>query len=208
MTNDQMKYGIGGLLIGGVLVWLFLGTTGTFRMPGMMNQRSLMRNQTQMSGMMDAHFIEQMIPHHEDAITMAKLALTKAQHPEIKQLAEDIIESQSKEIDQMKNWYKDWFGSELPTGNEVMQHHGMTGGSGMHMGMMGNETDVTRLEQAADFDKAFIEEMIPHHQMAVMMASMLKNGTQRPEMKQLADDILTAQTREINQMRQWYDTWF
>ena len=83
----------------------------------------------------------------------------------------------------------------------------MMGTRGMHMGMMGNETDVKRLEQAADFDKAFIEEMIPHHQMAVMMASMLKQGTQRPEMRQLADDIISAQTREIDQMRQWYDAW-
>jgi uncharacterized protein (DUF305 family) len=67
---------------------------------------------------------------------------------------------------------------------------------------------MTRLEQAADFDKAFIEEMIPHHQMAVMMASMLKAGSQRPEMQKLADDIILAQTAEIDQMRQWYQVWY
>ncbi|MDP3685199.1 MAG: DUF305 domain-containing protein [bacterium] len=208
MTNDQLKYGVGGLLIGGIAVWLILASTGNFNSRGMMNQRFASENQMTNSGMLDAHFIEQMIPHHEDAITMAKLALEKAQHPEIKQLSQSIIDSQSKEINQMKTWYKEWFGREVPTGTQVMGQHGMMGGRGMHMGMMGNESDIQRLEQAANFDRVFIEEMIPHHQMAVMMASMLKNGTQRAEMRQLTDDIIAAQTREIVQMRQWYDAWF
>jgi uncharacterized protein (DUF305 family) len=216
MTNDQLKYGIGGLLIGAVIVWLVMGSTTNFGFWGMMGQRSTSQNQMMNSGMMDAHFIEQMIPHHEDAITMAKLALTKAQQPEIKQLAQSIIASQSKEIDQMEAWYQDWYGQAVPAGTQAMGQHGMTplrqGFAGqvgqMHMGMMGNETDITKLEQAADFDKVFIEEMIPHHQMAVMMASMLERGTQRPEMEQLAKDIISAQTREIDQMRQWYDAWY
>jgi uncharacterized protein (DUF305 family) len=208
MTNDQIKYGVGGLLIGGVIVWLLMTSMGTAGFRGMMGQRLASTNQVANAGMMDAHFIEQMIPHHEDAITMANLALTKAQHAEIKQLAQTIIESQSSEINQMKDWYQEWFSRELPTGDQVMQHHGMMSNSGMHMGMMGNESDIARLEQTADFDKAFIEHMIPHHQMAVMMASMLQRGTQRPEMEQLAEDIITAQTQEIDHMRQWYDAWY
>lgn len=203
MYNKEMQYGVLGLLIGGVAIWILMTTIGTRTTGGVMNF-----SQSPMTGNFDAHFIEQMIPHHEDAITMANLAATKANHPEIKQLAESIITSQGSEISQMKNWYKNWFGRELPTGDQVMQHHGMMSGSGMHMGMMGNQADIERLNQAADFDKAFIEHMIPHHQMAVMMASMLKNGTQRPEMQKLADDIITAQTKEIDQMREWYEAWF
>jgi uncharacterized protein (DUF305 family) len=209
MNNDKLKYGIVGLLLGGAAIW-FLTTsavnsnnTGMMRMMGVRtNAQNMMRSET-----IDAHFIEQMIPHHEDAITMAKLAQTKAQRPEVKQLAQNIIDSQGKEINEMKAWYKDWFGRELPTGEDVMSQHGMMGNNGMHMGMRGNESDVTRLEQAEDFDVAFVEHMIPHHQMAVMMASMLKNGTDRPEMKKLADDIITAQTNEIDQMREWLDEW-
>lgn len=209
MDNDKLKYGIVGLLIGGAFVWFFAASavnsnnTGMMRMMGVRtNTQNMMQTET-----MDAHFIEQMIPHHEDAITMAKLAQVKAKRQEIKQLAQNIIASQGKEIDEMRNWYKDWFGRELPTGDDVMSQHGMMGNNGMHMGMMGNETDVTRLEQAEDFDRAFAEEMIPHHQMAVMMASMLKNGTQRPEMEKLADDIITSQTNEIDQMRNWLIEW-
>ena len=50
--------------------------------------------------------------------------------------------------------------------------------------------------------------MIPHHQMAVMMANMLASSTNRPEMKKLAQDIIIAQTKEINQMREWYKAWY
>jgi uncharacterized protein (DUF305 family) len=145
-------------------VWVLFTSVGPSMMPGMMNRGFRSGNQIMSNSQMDAHFIEQMIPHHEDAITMARLALTKAQHQEIKQLAQDIIDSQSKEIDQMKTWYQDWFGREVPTGDQVMQHHGMMSGSGMHMGMMGTEMDIKKLEHTTDFDRVFIEHMIPHHQ--------------------------------------------
>ena len=208
--RDPLIYGIIGVLIGGAFVW-FSATNAVnnnnYGMMQMMGMRGGNQGMMISSTTIDAHFIEQMIPHHEDAITMAKLAQEKARRPEIKTLAQNIINSQSREIDQMKGLYKNWFGRELPVGTQVMSQHGMIGGSGMHMGMMGDETDMARLEQTADFDKAFIEEMIPHHQMAVMMASMLKSSTNRDEMRKLADDIITAQTSEIDQMRQWYINW-
>ena len=152
----------------------------------------------------DSHFIEQMIPHHEDAIIMASLALENAEHQEIKTLAGDIISSQSEEIDQMEEWYKSWFGIDVPSLSFSMGHDmGMM----THGGMMGDETDISALENAELFDKEFIEQMIPHHQMAVMMAQMLSYSTSRQEMKQLAENIVMAQTKEINQMREWYNVW-
>lgn len=208
MKNDKLIYGIVGLLIGGTTIRLLTTSAIESNNIGMMQMMGVSTTTGPMSSdIIDAHFIEQMIPHHQDAITMATLAQKEAQRPEVKQLAENIIDSQGAEISQMKTWYKAWFGRELPDGLNVMRQHGMMGGSSMHMGMMGNDTDITRLEQTDDFDTAFVEDMIPHHQMAVMMASMLKNGTQRPEMKKLADDIITAQTNEIDQMREWLEEW-
>lgn len=209
--EQKWIYGIIGL-ISGILITTLTATNavnsnnqGMMRMMGI---RSTNQNMMVNSSTIDAHFIEQMIPHHEDAITMARLAQTKAKRSEIKQLADSIIDSQGKEISQMKEWYKSWFGKEVPSGTQVMNQHGMMMGAGsMHMGMMGNDSDMTRLENAVDFDKVFIEDMIPHHQMAVMMAQMLKNSTQREEMKKLAQDIIDAQTKEINAMRGWYKLW-
>jgi len=202
--NNQIKYILISLLIGGVAVWIIMSTVLNNPKGGMMNSGSNSQNTMMQKGDgIDAHFIEEMIPHHQDAITMAKLALVKAQKPEVKQLAQNIIDSQGKEITQMKSWYKDWFGKDVPTNADGM----MGNKKGMHGGMMGDESDMTSLEDAQDFDKAFIEEMIPHHQMAVMMAKMLEGGTEKAEMKQLAEDIITAQNKEIEQMRGWLKSW-
>ncbi len=203
MNKSNIIYALGGIILGGITIWSLCVYS-----PVISNQKINTAGISQNNNTLDAHFIEQMIPHHEDAITMAKLAQTKAQRPEIKELANNIIESQGKEINQMKDWYKDWFGKDVPKNNQVMNQHGMMGTSNtMHMGMMGDDSDRTNLEQAADFDKEFVQEMIPHHQMAVMMASMLKGGTSKPEMKKLADDIISAQTKEIDQMRSWLKAW-
>lgn len=204
--NNKLLYAAGGIILGAAAVWIFsntqINTTGTSMMGGNLNRSTNLQG-TQM----DAHFIEQMIPHHEDAITMSKIALLKAQRLEVKTLAQNIIDSQSKEIVQMKEWYKEWFGRELPTGSQVMRQHGMMGNSGMHMGVRGDSTDIARLENSENFDTEFVEQMIPHHQMAVMMASMLKNGTQRIEMKKLADNIITSQSNEIELMQGWLKEW-
>lgn len=207
MKNQNLKFILTGFVAGIIAMWLI---NITFVNPNSSenNEDSNSRRAGMMSTeSIDAHFIEQMIPHHEDAITMSELALQKAQKAEVKELAQNIITSQSKEIEQMKRWYEDWYGRDLPTGEDVMRQHGMMGNDGMHMGMMGDESDVSALENAEDFDRAFLEGMIPHHQMAVMMASMLKNGTERDEMKKLADNIIIAQTDEIDMMREWLRSW-
>ena len=59
-----------------------------------------------------------------------------------------------------------------------------------------------------DFDSAFLEEMIPHHQGAVAMAQMVLATSKRPELIKLANDIITSQQKEIDQMRSWQRTWF
>lgn len=208
--SDQMKYGLIGAVLGGIMVWFLVTPVINSNSNGMMNFNSNTNSQNKagMMGNIDQHFIEQMIPHHEDAITMAKLAQAKAQRSEVKELANNIIDSQGKEIIQMNDWYKNWFGKEVPADIQVMNDHVMMGSNNdMHMGLMGDKSDMANLEKAIDFDKAFVEQMIPHHQMAVMMANMLKNGTERPEMKKLADDIITAQSAEIDQMRGWLKNW-
>ncbi len=58
----------------------------------------------------DQRFITAMVAHHEGAIAMAREAQTKAEHPEIKQLAEAIIKAQEAEVGQLKAWQQQWFG--------------------------------------------------------------------------------------------------
>lgn len=208
MNKDQITFGVIGLVLGIILTIIIAPYSGIGKWhkgSKMMNNgnTNTSKNSQGVIGM-DAHFIEQMIPHHEDAILMADLALEKSTHEEIKQLAKDIKRTQSEEITQMKNWYKAWYGKDVPaTGHN---HEGMTGM--MHGGTMGDSSDIEKLKTATDFDKEFINEMIPHHQMAVMMAGMLAGSTDRPEMKKLAKDISEAQTKEIGEMRGWFNSWY
>jgi uncharacterized protein (DUF305 family) len=158
---------------------------------------------------MDQHFIVMMIPHHDGAIAMADLALTRARRPEIKELARSIKASQTQENAQMRTWYRQWFGGDVPswtTGGAM----GM-GGMGMGMGMgggMGMGTSLAALKNAADFDRAFIEQMIPHHRMGVMMASMAQTNSQHPQLRAMQQAMVKAQSREIEQMTQWYRSWY
>ena len=213
MENKQLTIGVVGLIVG-ILLTAFVypgwgyGARGNW---GMMNSQRNMMTGGNVMGNIDQHFIEQMIPHHEDAIAMAKIALERSERAEILSLANGIIEAQEREIVEMREWYKEWFGREVPEGNAVSTPGHMMGGmmeGGMHGGMMGDTSDLLRLQNAGDFDKAFIEEMIPHHQMAVMMAQMLAASTSRSEMRELADQIITPQNREIEMMRDWYNTWY
>jgi len=126
----------------------------------------------------DQQFIDSMVPHHQSALMMAQMAVTKAQLPEVKRLARGIIRDQNKEIAQMEAWRKAWYGSaEAPmqSMNHGAMNHSMNGMkmsgdkmtmSGEMMGLpMKGEMDIGKLRNAKgrDFDKMFLEMMIPHH---------------------------------------------
>ncbi len=197
MKKEPILYGVIGLLIGVILTGFVAGYSVNHGYNGMMQMMGVNNNHMN-SNNVDKQFIEQMIPHHESAIAMAKLALQKTKHDEVRSLANNIISSQTAEINTMKQWYKDWYGTDVPT---VTTNH-MWGG-----GMMNSQTSTDELSAASDFDKAFLSQMIEHHQMAVMMANMLNISTDRPEMKKLGNDIITAQNKEIGDMQQWQQQW-
>ena len=162
---------------------------------------------------MDQHFIVMMIPHHDGAIAMADLALTRARKPEIKTLARSIRASQTQENAQMRTWYRQWFGGDVPswTTAGAMGMGGMGRGMGGGIGLgggMGMGTSLAALKNAADFDRAFIEQMIPHHRMGVMMASMAQTNSQHPQLRAMQQAMVKAQSREIEQMSQWYRSWY
>lgn len=167
-------------------------------------------------GQVDRHFIERMIPHHEEALEMAQLASSRAKHSEIKRLAASIIQDQTREINQMRTWYKAWYGTNVPAVSSGMGRMGNRSGMmgnhsdrmGMHQSGMSMEMDLQALKNAPDFDREFIRQMVPHHQMAVHMAQMLLNRTNRPDMRNLAQSIIKSQMAEITQMQQWNQAWY
>lgn len=63
-------------------------------------------------------------------------------------------------------------------------------------------------KQGDEFDKAFINEMIVHHEGAVDMAELALTNAKHPEIKTLANAIISAQTTEISQMKGWLEDWY
>jgi uncharacterized protein (DUF305 family) len=73
------------------------------------------------------------------------------------------------------------------------------------MGMM---MDPKRLSKREPFDEAFIDAMIPHHRSAIQMAQVASKQSKIPKIKELASNIVSAQKREIEQMKQWRKEWY
>lgn len=156
----------------------------------------------------DQGFIDTMVPHHQGAVEMAVIARTRAEHAEIKAMAEGIITSQEAEIARMKGWRKAWFGSEYtPAMGMPMAHAEMPGMPGMSS-MTRMAKDIEGLKTASPFDLAFLDAMIPHHEGAVMMAQACAGKAQHDEVKALAADIMRDQNGEIAQMREWRKAWY
>jgi uncharacterized protein (DUF305 family) len=146
----------------------------------------------------DVRFIDAMVPHHQEAIEMARLALGNAEHEEIKELSRNIISSQQAEIKELKAIKKEEFGtSQVPMEMSPQQMRSM--------GMMMNPQELANREP---FDRAFIDAMIPHHQSAIEMAQVAHERSENSQIKELAENIVSAQRKEIKQMKQWWRDWY
>jgi uncharacterized protein (DUF305 family) len=164
-----------------------------------MGSKSMAKQMVMLNGKYsDRRFIDAMVPHHQGAIEMAEVALGNAEHEEIKDLSRNIVSTQQAEIEELKSIKKEEFGSS----NVPMEM------SKEQMGSMGMMMNPQHLAQRKPFDKAFIDAMIPHHQSAIYMAQVAREKSKIPEIEDLAENIVSAQKREIEQMKQWRQQWY
>lgn len=144
----------------------------------------------------DVTFAQMMIPHHQQAVEMAKAAATHASTTKVKTLASTIEGAQQPEIEKMTGWLRTWGAPTAMPSMEGMP--GMNHGQGMM-----SDADMAKLGKLSGmaFDKTFLHMMIKHHQGAVAMAKTEQARGRFPDAKTLATAIVTAQTAEINTMR-------
>jgi uncharacterized protein (DUF305 family) len=146
----------------------------------------------------DAAFVNAMIPHHEAAVDAADLALSRAEHRRLESLAEGIVQFQSAEL------------ATLRTVRDVLQDAGVEEGDlGLSRSEQGMDHDPAELRDVADFDCAFLDMMIPHHEGAIRMArAELRSGI-HAELRRMSESIIDSQGFEVRQMkrfrRQWCD---
>ena len=147
----------------------------------------------------ELQFLDTMIAHHIGAVEMALLVNTRTQRDEVKKLAQGIMKEQRRESAQMLEWRENWFAGAKPAVNMEFP--------GMKTGMSGMNTDKLSSLKGNEFDVEFLKQMIPHHEGAVEMAKALKAKENHRELQQLAESIISSQTAEIAQMRNWLTLW-
>ncbi len=148
----------------------------------------------------DQKYMEHMVGHHQGAVGMAKLALTNSKRPELKELANNIISSQSKEISDMTAWQSKW---GYTVSVMAMPSHGSSNTHSSTDPMVEQLTG----KSGDDFDRTFLSLMLEHHQSAVAVSTPAQKNASHQEIKDLAATIIKTQTEEITQMRAWQKEW-
>ena len=143
----------------------------------------------------DISFVQGMIPHHEQAVEMAEVALdprSQASLP-VQDLATRIKQAQDPEIQLMRGWLISWGAKEMDMDGD-MAGHDMDG-------MMSAE-DMESLERATGpaFDQRWMAMMIEHHEGAITMSEKVKANGSNPDVKALAGQIIAAQQAEIEEI--------
>ncbi|MGW2014498.1 DUF305 domain-containing protein [Streptomyces sp. NPDC001927] len=154
----------------------------------------------------DVAFAQAMIPHHQQALEMARLADGRAEDAGVKKIVADVEKAQDPEIRTMRGWLKAWGKPEAPEGSAASGGHGGHGGGGEGAGSMAgmmSEQDMKALAalRGKAFDRKFAELMIAHHEGAVEMAEAERKNGRDATARKLADDVVRTQSAEITELK-------
>lgn len=148
------------------------------------------------TGNVNLDFVLEIIPHHEGGINMAKAIVKYGSNPEVKKIAENIITSQEAQITIMKQ-LKAKFEKEKPSSKadseEYLEEYNKVKDK-MFKEMQG-------VEITNNVDANFLQEMIYHHEGAIGMAKDILKYTKDPELRKLAENIVTTQSKGVEEMK-------
>lgn len=138
----------------------------------------------------ESDYLVEMVAHHEEAVTAAR-ELARSDRSALRAFGESIVEVQSAQIDQMLAWLDEWYPEQDTDADYQPMMRDLTELSGDRL------------------DQAFLEDMVGHHMMAVMMSQhLLSQGTEHEEVADLARSIRDDQHVEIIHMQRWLSQWF
>jgi uncharacterized protein (DUF305 family) len=156
-------------------------------------------------GSVDAGFLRDMMVHHGQAVSLAMIVIPRATVPAVREMADEIAKTQQREVGVMTGWLQQW---HLPTSTAVpamswMTHAPVTAADAdPPMPGMATRRQVARLAvargQAADL--LFCRLMLAHHLGGLHMIDDVIARGSKPEVIALAEQMRTAQQREINQL--------
>lgn len=162
-------------------------TENTPKMDKSMMDHSMHMNHESMKITSEKDFIEKMIPHHQEAVDSSVLLLQKTTNPELIQFLNGVVSLQTKEIQDMQAWYKEWYGSDVVPFAEYQK--------------MMSDFATSTPEEA---EQMYIKDMIGHHMGAIQMANdLLALEPTRTELLEFAEGIIRVQADEISKLQSW-----
>jgi uncharacterized protein (DUF305 family) len=158
------------------------------------------RADTPRSDSVDVGFLRDMVVHHEQAVTLALIVMSRATVPAVREMARDIATSQQREAGLMTGWLQQW-GLPASTTAPPMawMAHPVAADTDPPMPGMATRRDVARLAvtRGRAADVLFCRLMLPHHLGALHMIDEVIRRGRRPEVIALAEQMRAAQQREI-----------
>lgn len=168
----------------------------------------------------DQAYIDTMIPHHNSVVDLATAALEVLEDDRLVTIAQAVIDTQPGEIEQLKAFREEWYGDAEPAEmtdemmmvtmgnmdamNACTDDHGMQMDMGSQedmMNLMDSEWVLGEFEKAENKDLAFIDLVIPHHQMAVHQSMVGLQLAEHEELRTLCQEVIDAQEAEIRELR-------
>ncbi|MFG2983746.1 DUF305 domain-containing protein [Streptomyces sp. NPDC048258] len=143
----------------------------------------------------DHAYVQNMIEHHRQALTMSALAPERASADGVKRLAQRITAAQQPEIGAMEKWLALHPAPPAASGGHGHDHGAMPG--------MATEQQLKELSEAAgaDFDRLFLKLMTAHHEGALKMAGEALTGGNNVAVEEMATEVVATQSAEIHRMR-------
>jgi uncharacterized protein (DUF305 family) len=137
-------------------------------------------------------YLARMIPHHREAIAAAKVLARGTERQAMRDFAATIVTTQTAEVRQMARWLSEWYPGRDPSVDYDPMMRKLEGLSGDAL------------------DRAFLEDMVPHHMMAVMMSQQLlwRRLAEHDPLVPFAKGIRDTQHAEIGTMSGWLAEWF
>lgn len=148
-----------------------------------------------------------MIMHHKAAIAMAQLEVQRGKHPALKTMAHNIIAAQQHEVSQLTGWLKTWYGVTPSQAMARAPKAARMQFAEMDRMMAQMMAQLRRVPAGAAFDIAFMQRMVPHHQMAIIESQPAQSFAVHAPLQLTANNIVSSQESEVEQLLSWLKTW-
>lgn len=154
----------------------------------------------------DQLYIDMMLPHHGSIVALAGVALPLLEDPRLQEMAQNIIETQTAEQAELQALRTEWYGSPEPAPMDdammamMMEAMPGTGTAEEMMRMMDAGSLIQAFCTSDNYDLAFIDQTIPHHQMAIDASESALEQAVHPEIATIAQEVIDAQQAEIDEL--------